>query len=109
MEYVMKKRRYIRTHKLGNIQMRVAHWMLYYLSDANLTCYSSAFQWNCGSSTSREVGSHRGTPESASVTANYDPETTLELARDYEAAQERVFDTFLDAKALQFIFSAAGA
>ncbi len=61
MEYVMKKRPFICMPKLGNIQMRVAYLRLYFLSNANLTCYSSASQWNCGSTKSPEAGS-RGDP-----------------------------------------------
>ncbi len=34
-----------------------------------------------------------------------DPDTTLELTRDFEAAPELVFGAFLDAKALQAIWS----
>src|SRR5262245_59177864 len=35
-----------------------------------------------------------------------DPNTTLELSRDFKAARQRVFDAFLDAKTLQTIWSA---
>ena len=37
---------------------------------------------------------------------NYDPDTTLELSRDFKAERERVFGAFLNAAALQTIWSA---
>ncbi len=40
------------------------------------------------------------------MVANSDPNTTLELCRDFEARRERVFDSFLDANVLQTIWSA---
>jgi uncharacterized protein YndB with AHSA1/START domain len=40
------------------------------------------------------------------VAARPDPSTTIELARDYDAPPELVFNAFFDAKALQYIFSA---
>jgi glutathione S-transferase len=40
------------------------------------------------------------------VVAKSDPNTTLELCRDFEADRERIFDAFLDANVLQTIWSA---
>lgn len=40
------------------------------------------------------------------MAARPDPDTTLRLSRDYDAPPELVFDTFFDAKALRYIFSA---
>ncbi len=40
------------------------------------------------------------------VVAKSDPNTALELCRDFEAGRERVFDAFLDANVLQTIWSA---
>jgi glutathione S-transferase len=39
--------------------------------------------------------------------AKPDPDTTLKLTRDFEAAPELVFDAFLDAKVLRTIWSSA--
>jgi hypothetical protein len=63
MEYVMKKRPYICTAKLRNIQMIVAYWILYLLYYAVLIFYASASKWNCGIVPSLwEVGSRGGFP-----------------------------------------------
>lgn len=40
------------------------------------------------------------------MAAELDPNTTLELSRDFQAARERVFASFLDATVLQSIWSA---
>jgi uncharacterized protein YndB with AHSA1/START domain len=42
------------------------------------------------------------------VAARPDPNTTIELSRDFDAPPELVFDAFCDAKALTFIFSTDG-
>ena len=40
------------------------------------------------------------------MAANPDPDTTIELSRDYAAPRHRVFDIFFDSEALTYVFSA---
>jgi hypothetical protein len=63
----MKKRPYICTAKLGNIQMLVAYLILYLLRDAILIFYLSASKWNCGIVRSLWEVDSWGIPESAGV------------------------------------------
>lgn len=59
----MKKRRYICTAKLCNIQMLVEYWILYIIYNAIVIFYSSASKWNCGIvPRPSEVGSRGGFP-----------------------------------------------